>query len=223
MDVPLPTMLAIDTSCGQCSVALSVGGDVSVLLVDDQPSKQAELLFVLIEEALMQQNMTYHDIDKLVVIVGPGSFTGVRIAIAAIQGISLVTNLPVIPVSSCHAIAWQYHKQTNEPGPYAVINDAKRGQVSVQLMDDRLLPSSQVELYDVSHFEEKRLSLKGYRFIGSGVVCVANDCDDASVNICADAAGAIYAALSLIQTNNIAVDNQLLTPLYTRPPDAIKK
>lgn len=64
---------------------------------------QAERLMLLLEEMLAEANVTYQDLSAIGVGVGPGNFTGIRIAVSAARGLALGLNIPAVGVSSCEA------------------------------------------------------------------------------------------------------------------------
>jgi tRNA threonylcarbamoyladenosine biosynthesis protein TsaB len=74
--------------------------------------------------ALLAVGGELHDMEKIIVGVGPGSFSGIRVGIASAQGLAAVLNCPVIPVRSTHALAWQYR---DEPD-LGIFADARRRQ-----------------------------------------------------------------------------------------------
>ena len=78
----MPLYLAIDTSSDEMSVALvsSIGNMVFRTL--SQTRGQGEVLFSLIQQTFKELNKTPKDLTHIVVTVGPGSFTGVRIGLA---------------------------------------------------------------------------------------------------------------------------------------------
>ena len=100
-------ILAIDTSSAWCSVALSVNDGVERIAERHEllgPGASQHLL-PWITELLQQEGMTLRDLDAVAVGIGPGAFTGVRLAVAVVQGLALATHLPVAPVASLDAIA----------------------------------------------------------------------------------------------------------------------
>ena len=88
-----------------------------------------------ITELLQQEGMTLRDLDAIAVGIGPGAFTGVRLAVAVVQGLALATHLPVAPVVSLDAIAASAidHRllQTMDTSKYefTVAIDARMGEV----------------------------------------------------------------------------------------------
>jgi tRNA threonylcarbamoyl adenosine modification protein YeaZ len=97
-------ILAIDTSAAQCAVALLGAGDpVSERQAMDRG--HAEHLFPMIEAVLKRADASYADLTRIAVCTGPGSFTGVRIGVAAARGRALGRGIPVIGVSRLEALA----------------------------------------------------------------------------------------------------------------------
>src|SRR4029453_5584181 len=70
-------------------------------------------------------------LDRLAVAVGPGSFTGLRVGIATIQGLALARALPVTPVSTFDALGWQARGEADAIAPWV---DAHRGEVFATLL-----------------------------------------------------------------------------------------
>ena len=100
-------ILAIDTSSAWCSVALSVNDGAEKVAEHHEllgPSASQHIL-PWITDLLKQEGMGLRDLDAIAVGVGPGAFTGVRLAVAVVQGLALASRLPVAPVASLDAIA----------------------------------------------------------------------------------------------------------------------
>ncbi len=100
-------ILAIDTSSAWCSVALSLDPSTENLVQRHEllgPGASQHLLPWIID-LLKQEGMTLRDLDAIAVGIGPGAFTGVRLAVAVVQGLALATHIPVAPVASLDATA----------------------------------------------------------------------------------------------------------------------
>jgi tRNA threonylcarbamoyladenosine biosynthesis protein TsaB len=103
----LKRILAIDTSSAWCSVALSLDPSAEGMLERHEllgPGASQHLL-PWIADLLKQEGITLRDLDAIAVGIGPGAFTGVRLAVAVVQGLALASRLPVAPVASLDAIA----------------------------------------------------------------------------------------------------------------------
>ncbi len=100
-------VLAIDTATEQCSVALRLEGRT----IEERAMTargHAEMLLPMVERVMVEAGCTLADLDGLAFGRGPGAFTGVRIAVGAIQGISLGSGLPVVGISTLAAVAQQF-------------------------------------------------------------------------------------------------------------------
>lgn len=99
------TILAIDTSgSDQASIALEINNQSHQQLIAIDGSRHSKLLDY-IKDLLTVHNQTIQSINKILFCHGPGSFTGTRIAATITQGISMVNNAAVCPVSSMDLIA----------------------------------------------------------------------------------------------------------------------
>lgn len=101
----MPSLVAIDCTGQTCSVALLHGGQV-IERRSPPGERQSERLLVWLEQVLAQAGLPGTAVDGLAVAIGPGAFTGVRLALAAVQGLALAWDRPVVPVSSLAALAW---------------------------------------------------------------------------------------------------------------------
>ena len=100
-------VLAIDTATEQCSVAVRLD-DRTIEQRVLTPRGHAELLLPMVDQVMSEAGCTLADMDGLAFGRGPGAFTGVRIAVGAIQGISLGSGLPVVGISTLAAVAQQF-------------------------------------------------------------------------------------------------------------------
>lgn len=134
------TILAIDSSCGPCSVAVWKNGGVASYREELTASRQSARLVGMVEEALAEANITYKDLASVAVCIGPGSFTGIRIALAAARGIGFAAHIPVHGFSALDVLAFS----KNAPGIVAL--NAGKGEIIHQSFGEKLEALSQPTL-----------------------------------------------------------------------------
>lgn len=120
-------ILALDTSSDACSVALMLGDQV----IEDfrvEPRRHTHLLLPMIERILAESGVALTSLDAIAFGRGPGSFAGIRIATGAAQGLALAADLPLIPVSTLSALAFNVLKSSPESRVLAVL-DARMDEV----------------------------------------------------------------------------------------------
>ena len=129
----MANILAIDTSSAWCSVALSLGDQAPELRHEAVSAGASQLLLPWIESLLRDANLPLKGLDAIAVGIGPGAFTGVRLGVAAVQGLAVASNLPVISVCSLDAIAAQLvispDFQKTNPQRFAIAIDARMEEV----------------------------------------------------------------------------------------------
>ena len=121
-------LLALETSTEHCSVALL--NDNTILSLETLASqKHAEVILPMIDGILDKAKLDKKSLDGIVLSVGPGSFTGVRIATSTAQGLALALNLKVAKVTSLYALA-QEAKEAHPDCNYVLSTiDARMGEV----------------------------------------------------------------------------------------------
>lgn len=120
-------LLAIDTSTENCSAALQVNGNVYSHSAES-PREHSQRILPFVEQLLEEADCTFSDLEGIVVGVGPGSFTGVRIGVSVAQGLAYSRQLPVYPVASLQALAQQAIRRHQAQRVLACI-DARMGEV----------------------------------------------------------------------------------------------
>lgn len=123
----MKSLLAIDTSTENCSVALVHDGKMTTRDIES-PREHSQKLLPFVEEVLGSAGVSLAELDGLVVGAGPGSFTGVRIGVSMAQGLAFSADLPVYPVCSLQALAQQAIRKNDVAGVVACI-DARMGEV----------------------------------------------------------------------------------------------
>ncbi len=126
-------ILAIDTALDACSVAVfDTATETFPALETEVIGKgHAERLMAMIETTMAKAGLRFPDLGRIAVTVGPGSFTGIRVGLAAARGIGLAGKLPVVGISTLDAIA------KGAPGdePVMIALDARRSEVYVATYD----------------------------------------------------------------------------------------
>ena len=97
-------ILAVDTSTEFCSVALLKDEELLEEINDKTPFSHNKKLFKNIDEILVSNKVEINDIDLLAIGSGPGSFTGLRVGMSALKGISLASNIKLLPIRSIDAV-----------------------------------------------------------------------------------------------------------------------
>jgi tRNA threonylcarbamoyladenosine biosynthesis protein TsaB len=127
-------VLAIDTALAACSAAIldtSYGG---IVASESLPMLRghAEALMPLLARVMKASGLAFRDLDRIVVTTGPGSFTGLRVGIAAARGLGVATTLPVIGVSTLSAYAAPY-LGADDSSPVIAAIDARHEHVYLQV------------------------------------------------------------------------------------------
>lgn len=125
-------VLSADTSLPILSVALVADGALIGTMAMEGRGSRNEKLLPAIDWLLAENSIDRKTIDLLAVTRGPGSFTGVRIGLATMQGLAMAIGKPVCAMSTHEAIAH------GEAGEVSVIDDAGRGELYVSTFTDGL-------------------------------------------------------------------------------------
>lgn len=97
-------LLAFDTSTDACGAALYLNGTIFERF-EIAPQKHTQILLPMIDDLLKEGEIQLKDLDALAIGRGPGSFTGLRIAVAIAQGLGYGINKPIVPISTLRALA----------------------------------------------------------------------------------------------------------------------
>ncbi len=142
-------VLAIDTALEACSAAVLDTGAGAVAAHESMPMQRghAEALMPLIARVMARAGQMFAELDRIAVTTGPGSFTGLRVGIAAARGIALAAGKPAIGITTLAAYAAPFIAADNSLPVVAVI-DARHEHVYLQvfgpggrtLVTPRILP-----------------------------------------------------------------------------------
>ncbi|NTF40721.1 tRNA (adenosine(37)-N6)-threonylcarbamoyltransferase complex dimerization subunit type 1 TsaB [Rhizobium rhizogenes] len=129
-------VLALDTAGVDCAAAVYDSGSDSVMgeVTETIGRGHAEHLMHVVDEALAKAGTALSVVERVVVSVGPGSFTGIRIGVAAARGFALSLNVPAVGVTTLEVMA-AAARQQNPGKPVLAAIDAKREEIYLQGFD----------------------------------------------------------------------------------------
>ena len=220
-------ILALDTTTRGGSVAVTDDDRVLAVLAGDESRTHGERLPAEIASALDRAHVTREQVDLLAVAAGPGGFTGLRIGLAAMQGLAMTLNKPVAGVSTLDALAAQ--GATGQVSLIVPWMDAHRGDVFAALVDgaSKHRLEEPVAEHPASVLERWRAHLtnKTALFIGDAVTrdadLIARAGDGRWTIKVPDALAPQVARLGReLARRGRAGAPHALTPIYVRRPDA---
>lgn len=140
-----PLLLHIETATDICSVALTEGDKVLNVCDNNDGNSHSKNLLPFIDKVLKESKRELNELDGVVVSIGPGSYTGLRIGVSTAKGIAYSLQIPVITVSTLESIANGCRLQVSDQSSYQIVPmiDARRMEVfaaryssDMELLDD---------------------------------------------------------------------------------------
>lgn len=226
-------LLAIDTSSAWCSVALSLDAQAPNLRHELLSAGASQNLLPWVDELLTEASITLKDLGAIAVDVGPGAFTGVRLGVAAVQGLAIAANLPVIPVTSLDALASQLVAKPSftqvMPHQYAIAIDARMDEIywalysfsesdgtTTRIGDIHLSKPEEIDLSNAQYIAGSAIKAYGARlFVNHSLPALAQDAD-----ISVSALGVLNCAQQALM-HNLQISVCDLEPLYVRDKVAL--
>ncbi|PTQ89344.1 tRNA (adenosine(37)-N6)-threonylcarbamoyltransferase complex dimerization subunit type 1 TsaB [Agitococcus lubricus] len=121
-------ILALETATEACSVAIILDNGDVLSRYEFSPRLQTQLLLPMVDELLAQSQLQPSQLTAIAYSRGPGSFTGVRIAAAAAQGLAFGWDMPVLAISSLQTLAQTVHRLTGQTAVVSLF-DARMNEV----------------------------------------------------------------------------------------------
>ena len=160
-------ILNIESSSTNCSVSLTKNGDlISIKENNDEKYSHSTKLHSFINEVISDSKITINELSAIAVSKGPGSYTGLRIGVAAAKGLCFSLDIPLISVSTLLILSKQIKISS---GLILPVLDARRNEVYSAIYDAnyKLVKKESPELIDSKSFENFSNDNHLY-FIGSG-------------------------------------------------------
>lgn len=208
-----PLLLALDTASPTVSVALARGpellGERAVAM-----ERSSALLLALVHEILTEAGARPADLDGVVALRGPGSFTGVRIGLATILGLHQALGVRATGLDTLRVLA-----AGEGPGVRITVVDALRGDWSAQAFTAEPFPRPLTEAVLIPGSEIPRLATGPRIVTGFGVSRLAELPGWPADVPLVEARPLAAAAVRLATDPELVWDSSLLTaPIYSRPP-----
>lgn len=219
-------ILAFDTCFDGCSVCVArARADTFVELAsafERFETGHAERLVPMIGAAMEQAGLGFHEIDRIAVTVGPGTFTGTRIGVAAARALALATGAALVGASSLAVMAEVAARGLGTyVGDLAIAVDARRGEVYVQLFGAGGLGAKSqpavLPIGEAAHIGDGgplTIAGSGAAAVAAAAVSEGRQATACLPDLLPDARALAHMAAAL------DVAEGPLVPLYLRPPDA---
>ena len=221
-------ILALETSAKAVSAAVSEDGRILASGYQDTGLTHSRTLMPIVEHILKNTGLTVADMDAIAVAAGPGSFTGIRIGVAAAKGLAFAADKPAVGVSTLAAMA---RNVAFCDGLVICAMDARRQQVYNALFEakdgqlTRLTPDRAIALEDLA--EELRSDPRPKTVVGDGArLCFAHlteagiSCRLAPAQLVMQNAMSVALEAEAMAAEGKLVSAQALEPVYLRPPQA---
>ncbi|MBP0440516.1 tRNA (adenosine(37)-N6)-threonylcarbamoyltransferase complex dimerization subunit type 1 TsaB [Tianweitania sediminis] len=207
-------LLAIDTSANLCAVCVWEGNAALASITEDIGTGHAEHLMGMIDEVLAQAEATYGDLSRIGVVIGPGSFTGVRVGVSSARGLALALSIPAVGVTTLEALAAEA-RAAGAAHPTLAVIDARRDQFYSALYDEHGSELLRPAVLDIEN-TTSRLPAGDLVLTGSGASVFADRLGHSGLGSGATASIDTYARLAAAK----AVVAEKPKPLYLRGADA---
>ncbi|MGN1330427.1 MAG: tRNA (adenosine(37)-N6)-threonylcarbamoyltransferase complex dimerization subunit type 1 TsaB [Clostridia bacterium] len=160
-------ILACDTSSSVCSVGVFDDDKLIAENEIDNGKTHSENFMPLVKKSLEDANLKLSDIDCFSVVVGPGSFTGIRIGVASLKAMAEVGNSKVVSVYSLEVLAANEYKKGRN---ICSMIDARNNQVYCGIFNEELDKLDEFMADDISACLENIKKYDNIVFVGNGSI-----------------------------------------------------
>jgi tRNA threonylcarbamoyladenosine biosynthesis protein TsaB len=211
-------VLALDSSGAACSVALVDGDTVLAHRFRAMARGHAEVLMPMLRDAMAEAAVGFASLGLIAATVGPGSFTGIRVGLAAARGLALASGLPAVGITAFAAVAAAVEPAVEATGAAVVVAiDSRRAELFVQIFAGGIAagPPAAVAPADLA------------ALVPAGRLVLAGDgAARAAAALTAAGRDALVSGVAVLDARDVARvalshpgDGGALRPLYLRAPD----
>ena len=221
-------ILAIETSAKAVSAAVAENGKILCAGYQDTGLTHSRTLMPIVEGILKNTELTLAQMDAIAVAVGPGSFTGIRIGVAAAKGLAFGADKPVIAVSTLAAMARNVAfcdgllicaMDARRQQVYNALFDAKNGCLT-RLCEDRAIALADLLEEGKDNPRPKIVVGDGGRLCQSYLEANGVPCRLAPPHLLMQNAMSVALAAEELAAEGGLLTSQELEPVYLRPPHA---
>ena len=199
-------LLTINTAFMDANIGLVLDSGKILSRTIDAKSKHSENVLKTIDEMCEEGNVRFRDIDKVAVVIGPGSFTGIRIGVAIVKALGCVNlSLKVYPITSLELMAYIY-LQNHKEKITCVLNALSNLYFTAKFDGDGKKLEKE-KMVDKLNDDEKIIVLKGDLNLPN------------SVSVELNTVSLVDFALKKIE-KDMPISAENLEPLYLRPSQA---
>lgn len=173
-------ILVADTSSSVCTVGLFEDDKLINENALDNGKTHSENFMPLVKKTLDESNISLDEIECMGVVVGPGSFTGIRIGIASCKAMAEVKKIKVVPVTSLESLAG--NEMHNSEIICAMI-DARNNQVYCGIYDENINLKEELLADDINVILDKVSKYNNIVFVGDGAVLHKNLIEEKLVGV----------------------------------------
>jgi len=228
-------VLCINTAFAEAHIAFK-SESIQVFKKINSEAKSSEKVLPAIEKVLHEQGIIPKELTHIATVVGPGSFTGIRIGVAIAKGfVCAVPTIKLVAINSLDLMAFEFLKMESS---HKILNE-KQNEFSPQIKLSNSNGKQSEIFYCIQNAHSKRFFIAKYNFAGERIsdyslvnklpeseILIKLECEDfeipdsignssALINISFKPETLLEIALKYIEENNI-IDLQKFEPVYIR-------
>jgi len=217
-------VLGFDTAMAACSAAIWCDGNIAAYRLVPQPRGHAETIMPMIADICLEAGIAVSELDRIGVTIGPGTFTGQRVGLAAARAMVLGTKVGIVGVTTLRALAAGV--QPDSAPLIASLIDARRGEVYAQVFDRQLSPVMPPQVLTPERAARALTACaeggNDLVLVGTGALLVADVMEPRGFTVTKSQASPQPDArhVAALAAAADTPDGIVPSPLYLRPPDA---